>query len=201
VVAIVLALVAALAVVAVIATRSGGGGDGDGTELAQTRPVQVTGAPLPADTDAADDPAVGQAAPGLRGASFDGSPVVMADDGQAKLIVFVAHWCPHCQRELPLLVQWLQNGRLPGSVSLYVVSTAVDQARPNWPPSTWLAESGLTAPVMADDDQGSAASAYGLSVYPFFTAVGADGRVLARDSGELSPARLDQLADELAASG
>jgi thiol-disulfide isomerase/thioredoxin len=196
---IVLVLVAALAVVAVIATRSGGG-DEAGAGLAQVRPVEVTGA-LPADPDAATDPAVGKAAPGLRGASFDGSPVAVSDDGKAKLVVFVAHWCPHCQREVPVLVKWLQDGRLPPSVSLYVVSTAVDRARPNWPPSTWLREAGLTAPVLADDAQGSAASAYGLSAFPFFTATDADGQVMARDSGELSPAQLDQLAAQLATPG
>jgi thiol-disulfide isomerase/thioredoxin len=203
VVGIVLVLVAALAVVAVVATRSGGGGNADGADagLAQSRPVQVTGAPLPLHTDAADDPAVGQAVPELRGASFDGSPVAITNDGKAKLVVFVAHWCPHCQRELPVLVRWLQAGRLPGSVSLYMVSTAVDQARPNWPSSTWLAESGLTAPVLADDTQASAASAYGLSAFPFFTAVDADGKVVARDDGELSPAQLDELAAELGSAG
>jgi cytochrome c biogenesis protein CcmG, thiol:disulfide interchange protein DsbE len=200
VVGIVLVLVAALAVVALIATRSGDG-DGADTNLAQSRPVQVIGAPLPADADAADDPAVGMAAPELRGASFDGSPVAITDDGKAKLVVFVAHWCPHCQREVPVLVRWLQDGKLPASVSLYVVSTAVDQARPNWPPSTWLRQAGLTAPVLADDAQGSAASAYGLSAFPFFTAVGADGKVVARDSGELTPTQLDQLAAQLAAAG
>ena len=194
VVGIVLALVAVLAVVAVIATRSGGGG-GAGANLAQTRPVQVTGAPLPA----ANDPAVGKGAPELRGASFDGSPVAITGDGKAKLVVFVAHWCPHCQREVPVLVRWLQDGKLPASVSLYVVSTAVDRARPNWPPSTWLGEAGLTAPVLADDAQGRAASAYGLSAFPFFTAVNTGGKVVARDSGELTPAQLDQLAANLAA--
>jgi cytochrome c biogenesis protein CcmG/thiol:disulfide interchange protein DsbE len=202
VVGIVLVLVAALAVVAVLATRGGGGaGTGDEAGLAQVRPVQVTGAPLPADTDAADDPAVGMAAPALHGAGFDGSPVAVTDDGRAKLVVFVAHWCPHCQREVPVLVQWLKDGRLPASVSLYVVSTAVDRARPNWPPSTWLREAGLTAPVLADDAQGSAASAYGLSAFPFFTATDAKGKVVARDSGELTPAQLDQLAARLAAAG
>jgi thiol-disulfide isomerase/thioredoxin len=196
----VLVVVAALAVVAVLVTRSGGGKGAD-TNLAQTRPVHVAGAPLPADTDAADDPAAGMAAPELHGASFDGSPVTITNDGKAKLIVFVAHWCPHCQREVPVLARWLEDGKLPASVSFYVVSTGVDQARPNYPPSTWLREAGLTAPVLADDAEGSAAGAYGLSAYPFFTAVGADGKVVARDSGELTPAQLDQLAAQLATSG
>ena len=64
-----------------------------------------------------------------------------------------------------------------------------------------LGQAGLTAPVLADDAQGSAASAYGLSAFPFFTAVSADGKVVARDSGELTPAQLDQLAANLAAAG
>ena len=48
---------------------------------------------------------------------------------------------------------------------------------------------------------GSAASAYGLSAFPFFTAVDAKGKVVARDSGERTPAQLDQLAARLAAAG
>ena len=124
-------------------------------------------------------------------------PAAITDDGKAKLVVFVAHWCPHCQREVPVLVRWLQDGKLPTSVSLYVVSTAVDRERPNWPPSTWLREAGLTAPVLADDAEGSAAGAYGVSAFPFFTTVDADGKVVARDSGELTPDQLDQLAAAL----
>jgi thiol-disulfide isomerase/thioredoxin len=198
VVGIVLVLIAVLAVVAVLVTGRNGG-DGPDAGLAQTRPVQVAGTPLPTLAEGAQDPAVGMAAPVLRGASFDGTPVTVGGDGRATLVVFVAHWCPHCQRELPVLASWLEDGRLPSTVSLSVVSTAVSRDRPNWPPSTWLQESGLAAPVLADDEQSSAATAYGLSAFPFFTAVDADGKVVTRDSGELTPAQLDQLAARLAA--
>jgi hypothetical protein len=54
-------------------------------------------------------------------------------------------------------------------------------------------------PVLADDEQSSAATAYGLSAFPFFVAVDAGGKVVARHSGELTPAQLDQLAAQLAA--
>jgi cytochrome c biogenesis protein CcmG/thiol:disulfide interchange protein DsbE len=198
-VGIVLVLVAALAVVAVVVTSQRGGDEGAGTNLAQTRPVQVVGTPLPPVPESGGDPAVGMAAPVLRGTSFDGQPVVIGEQGKAQLVVFLAHWCPHCQRELPVLAEWAQAGKLPASVSLHAVSTAVDRQRPNWPPSTWLAESGLDVPVLADDAESSAATAYGLDAFPFFTAIGADGKVVARQSGELTPARLDQLAAELAA--
>lgn len=137
-VGIVLALTAVLAVVAALVTGRSGG-DGSDAGLAQTRPVQVTGSPLPTHIEGAQDPAVGMAAPVLRGTGFDGTPVTIGGDGKATLVVFVAHWCPHCQRELPVLASWLEDGKLPPSVSLSVVSTAASQERPNWPPSACCA--------------------------------------------------------------
>ena len=77
--------------------------------LAQTRPIQVTGSPLPTHTEDAQNPAVGTAAPVLRGAGFDGTPVTIGGDGRATLVMFLAHRCPHCQRELPVLA----SGRRP----------------------------------------------------------------------------------------
>ena len=73
------------------------------------------------------------------------------------------------------------------------VEMPISAPMPNWPPSTWLGEAGLTAPVLADDAQGSAASAYGLSAFPFFTAVSTDGKVVARTSGEIPVTQFDQL--------
>ena len=35
-------------------------------------------------------------------------------DGKAKAIFFVAHWCPHCQAEIPRLSEWLKTHGLPG---------------------------------------------------------------------------------------
>jgi hypothetical protein len=61
-------------------------------------------------------------------------------------------------------------------VPLAVVSTASSQERPNWPPSAWLRDADLSLPVLANDEQSSAATAYGLSAFPFFVAVDADGR-------------------------
>ena len=64
-----------------------------------TRPVTVTGTPLPTYTGKGTDPAVGMTPPTLSGANFVGSPVVIAPGtGGPMLVVFVAHWCPLCQR-------------------------------------------------------------------------------------------------------
>src|SRR5262245_58095868 len=75
----------------------------------QTRPVTVTGAPLPAFQDTTNDAAVGKVAPTLQGTNFAGQPVTIGKDGKPKAVVFVAHWCPHCQAEVPRISQYLQS--------------------------------------------------------------------------------------------
>jgi disulfide bond formation protein DsbB/thiol-disulfide isomerase/thioredoxin len=169
-------------------------------DLPQDRPVQVGGEPLAVLEENGADQAVGRTAPELRGASFDGTPVAVTHDGTPKAVVFLAHWCPHCQEEVPVLVRWLANGRLPPGVELYAVSTAVRPELAGYPPSTWLREAGWPAPVLADDPQGSAAAAFGLSGFPFFVLLDGDGRVAARASGEQSPRDLDRLLASIASA-
>ena len=181
------ALVAALALVAVAASR---GGPGPDATVAQTAAVTVTGTALPRGDSA------GMVAPALRGTGFDGAPVaVTPGDGRGTLLVFVAHWCPHCRREVPRLVERLRQSPLPEGVDLYAISTAVDKRRPNHPPAEWLRKEGWPAPVLRDDENGTAAEAYGLSGFPYFVAVGPDGRVVARVSGELDDARFAALVE------
>jgi cytochrome c biogenesis protein CcmG, thiol:disulfide interchange protein DsbE len=130
----------------------------------------------------------------VRGQSFDGSPVDIRNDGRAKLILFVAHWCPHCQKEVPLLAKHLKSKSLPSGVDLYTVSTGVDSARPNYPPSSWLDKEGWTTPTLADSEDGKAADTYGLSAFPYFIAVDGSGKVVARTTGEISTDDFDALA-------
>ncbi len=207
VVAVVVGLALLLAVVAVVVTRSSGsnGGAASGTAqpgVEQTRPVQVSGTPLPQfDGTASTDPAVGATAPELRGASFDGSPVTIASDGKPKAVMFITHWCPHCRREVPVVERWLQGGGLPSGVELYSVSTSVSPQGPNYPPSAWLAKVGWTVPVLADDSRSTAASAYGLTSFPYFVLVDGKGKVVARTSGELDPSALGTLMAKVKPAG
>jgi thiol-disulfide isomerase/thioredoxin len=139
------------------------------------------------------DPAVGTPTPELRGAGFDGKPIAVTHDGRPKLLVFVAHWCPHCQREVPLLVQHLRDRPLPAGVDLVAIATATTPDRPNYPPSAWLDREGWKAPVLADSSQGNASAAFGLPGFPYFVAVDARGNVAARTSGEISVDQFEQL--------
>ncbi len=188
--------IAVLAVIAAVVTwKWSAPGVGAGVE--QTRPVTVKGSPLPRFPEggtSSTDPARGLTMPEIRGASFDGKPVAIAGDGHAKVVIFLAHWCPHCQAEVPNLVGWAKGG-MPAGVEAYSVSTAVAADRPNYPPSTWLEQEHWPLPLIADDRSGTAASAAGLSGFPFFVFVRADGTVASRHEGELS---IEELKDRIA---
>jgi cytochrome c biogenesis protein CcmG/thiol:disulfide interchange protein DsbE len=201
---LVIAAIAAAVLVALVVALAAGGGNGDNAttdsgnaDPATTGTVAVSGNPLPQFTDTAGDPAVGMALPTLEGNDQSGAPMTIGADGRPTMIMFVAHWCPHCQREVPVVQQWVDDGRLPEGVDLVSVSTAIDPNRPNYPPDAWLADEGWTAPALVDADN-SAAQAAGLSAYPFFVAIDGNGTVVMRTTGELTTDQLDAIASTLA---
>jgi cytochrome c biogenesis protein CcmG/thiol:disulfide interchange protein DsbE len=189
------AIVLILAVAAIVS--SGGSGDKKKSAegVAETRPVTVTGTALEKLPESGADPAVGKEIAEVKGQAFDGSPVDIRNDGRPKLILFVAHWCPHCQREVPLLAKYLKSNPLPKGVDLYTVATATSSGRPNYPPSAWLEKEGWTAPTMADSDDAKAADAFGLSAFPYFVAVDGSGKVVGRTTGEITTDEFAGLAD------
>jgi len=166
-----------------------------GSAAAGAGPV-VSGAPLPAFQNPDGDLAVGQPIPEVEGASFDGSPVAIAADGRPKVLLFLAHWCPHCQAEVPLVQTWIDSGAAPADVDVISVATAIDPNRPNYPPDAWLEGAGWTPPVIVDPD-GSVADAYGLAALPFWVFVNADGTVAGRLAGELPIADLESIVATL----
>ena len=160
----------------------------------ETRPVQISGDPLPR-FGGAPDPAIGRLLPELRGTDFEGHAVAIIRDPSPKLLVCLAHWCPHCQRETPLLVAWLRKGGGPTGLAVYGVASGTKPDAPNYPPSAWLRREGWPRPVLADDERSTAATALGLSGYPFFVLVDAAGRVVERRAGELSIPDLEHLVN------
>lgn len=187
-------LVLVLAVAAIVSSGGSDEKDSSAQGVEEIRPVTVTGTALPEFEPGGADSAVGQTIPEVKGQSFDGSPVTIGNDGRSKLIVFVAHWCPHCQKEIPLLADWLKSNSLPGGVDLYTVSTGVTDKRPNYPPSKWLKKEGWTAKTLADSQEQQAADAFGLSAFPYFVAVDGSGKVVARTSGEITTGQFAELA-------
>ena len=104
--------------------------------------VAVTGDALPAfDSAANPDPAVGMTAPTLTGKSFTGNVVTTESTGTPTLTIFLAHWCPHCQREVPLLVEWEKSGKMPAGIDIVAIATGTDSANPNYHHRNgWLAK-------------------------------------------------------------
>ena len=182
---IAIGLAVALGLVAIVVT----GRDDAKPDAAPDAPafgdVTVTGDPLPTFENEGDDPAVGERAPLLTGTGIDNEPVKIAPQEGGYVLVAMAHWCPHCRKEIPLIVAAQGEGELPSEVQVFGLATATSESQPNFPPAEWLADENWTYPTMVDDEAGTAAEAIGLEGYPFFLFVNGDGTVADRASGEL----------------
>ncbi len=166
-----------------------------------TGAVAVVGDPLPAYPVEGADPAIGETAPILVGETFDGDLVTIdaTVDGPT-WIVFLAHWCPHCNDEIPVINQLRDERRIPDGVNVVGVSTAFRPDRPNWPPGEWLDDLDWTFTAIPDgiDMQSEtnpyiAAGGFGIGGFPFSVLIDGDGTVAARWSGEKPIDELESL--------
>jgi thiol-disulfide isomerase/thioredoxin len=196
----VIGIVVVVGIAAVIAVAAGSGGDDSAkaTDF-ETGRVAVEGSALPAYDDPNDDRAVGDTIPTLTGTSFDGSPITVGPNGKPQVLVFLSHSCPHCQAEVPRIVALQQEGKLAEGVDVTAIATNTSSDLPNYPPSAWLERERWPFPVLADSKSGDAGAAYGLTAFPYFVFVDADGRVVGRATGELAPEALTQIFERLAA--
>ena len=196
----VVALVVVAGIVALVMTSESGDDNAAADAVQEQGSVVVSGEPLPeypADgglfADPATDPAVGMTPPTLTGQDFQGQDVTIEPGGGTPMVVvFAAHWCPHCQKEIPLIQDWIDEGKLPDDVQVNLISTNVQADQNNYPPSDWLSSVGWSEQILLDNPDQSAAQAYGLTGYPYMVFVDADGKVVQRASGELP---IDQFGD------
>ncbi|HLU53337.1 MAG TPA: TlpA disulfide reductase family protein [Acidimicrobiia bacterium] len=145
--------------------------------------------------DASNDDGVGQTAPTLTASNPDGSTISIAPDGRPKVIMVMAHWCPHCQNEVPRVVEWLQAGNKPENVDFYAVSTLLQKVRGNWPPQEWLQREGWDVPTIHDDQSNTAAAALGLVGTPYWIVLDGNNEVLFRISGEITASGTDVISE------
>ena len=156
---------------------------GDAPEVSD---AAVTGTPLPRfDPELAADPAVGMAAPTITASGFDDTERTLDfGDGEPAVLLFVAHWCPHCQAEVTALSGWFKENGVPDDVRIVTISTGVDPGAPNYPPSAWLLREEWPVPVLRDSSTTDLAAGYGLSAFPYLVIVDGDGEVVTRLAGE-----------------
>ena len=197
--AIIAVVIGGAAIVAI--SSSGSESSTSSGNISEFSDITVTGEALPAfdSVSSATDAAIGMPAPVVSGKGFTGTEITTDGAGTPTLLVFLAHWCPHCQREVPLLVQWEKDGRTPTGVDVIAVATGTDPANPNYPPSEWLAREEFPAlwPVIADSKDKTAANAFGLSGYPYFVLVDAQGKVFKRASGEVAMDDLTAMINQM----
>jgi cytochrome c biogenesis protein CcmG/thiol:disulfide interchange protein DsbE len=222
------ALVAVIVIAVAVIALSGGDDDDAGgvTDAGAGAPIEDGGeaATLPAGQQAfgdvtiegdelpeyvkgqEDDPAVGEPAPTLIGESPTGEPVTIDPADGPMVVAFLAHWCPHCQAEVPRIVDLASespDGDTIEGVPFAAVLTGSDPTLDNFPPGEWLTNEGWPAPALLDNEPESgqipdAFRAYGVSGFPFLVAIDADGNVAARSSGELGDEGLQEFFAQVA---
>jgi cytochrome c biogenesis protein CcmG, thiol:disulfide interchange protein DsbE len=169
-----------------------------GVAAAEYQKVTVKGDALEALGKDVADPSLGKVAPNLSGYNFSGLPVSIkpATDGAPTMLVFLAHWCPHCNAEMPRLVSWYEKGLVPDDLRVIGIATASRQDQANWPPSEWVPSFDWPFEVMADSETNDAAVAYGVDGYPFMVILDKDGKVVARHSGEMDEAEIPNFVNK-----
>ena len=212
-------VLAVVAVVVIVANSGDDGGDASSTSTGDTslnglpdsQPVTVTGDALPTlsveFSNWPDDEEIGTTAPVLAGKDFQGDDIVIdaAATGKPYMIVFLAHWCPHCNREVPRLLDWRKTGGIPDDLQIVGVATAASPSSANYPPAQWFSDKGWSWPVMVDESNGDhnagkAAITMGAPGWPYIVIIGADGTVKGRVSGELSLDDIQSFVDTALAS-
>ncbi len=159
--------------------------------------IVVDGEPLAVLEDPANDPAVGTPLPRLSGASTSGEPMEIGPDDGPMAILVVAHWCPHCQSEVALLSDHLRVNGLPEDIRVVAISTAIDEARGNYPSTQWLANAEWPIETLIDDGEGTALRTLGVPAFPALVLVDGEGNVTLRVTGGLNGETFDQGLDTL----
>ena len=124
--------------------------------------------------------------PTVDGYSFAGQPLSIENDGRPKIIIFLAHWCSHCQEEAKLLKKYFSIHGVSSDVDGYAIATAIDSNKPNYPPDKWLERESWPYQIISDTSDDAIAKAFGVNAFPYWVLVDSEGKVLSRVKGSLT---------------
>jgi cytochrome c biogenesis protein CcmG/thiol:disulfide interchange protein DsbE len=165
-----LILVAAVAIVASI-TLAGGLGGSDQT---------------------AAGPPIGEPAPTVEFARFDGSPATLADyTGRPLVVNFWASWCPSCVAEMSAAFRPVQQS-LGDRVDFLGVNLQDQRSR-----ALALVEETGVLFDLAEDQSGELYTALEGLGMPFTVFVDANGSIIHRHNGPVSESQLADLIEEM----
>tara|TARA_B100000941_G_C28364962_1_gene479034 strand:- start:125 stop:727 length:603 start_codon:yes stop_codon:yes gene_type:complete len=158
----------------------------------------VTGNVLPQYAGENDDNvALGLPAPSFSAPDQNSEIFELEKNGNAKALLFLAHWCPHCQREVPVVQRFINSNGVPNGIEVIAVATSIDRGRDNYPPQEWLEREGWSETQIYDLDR-EIGEAYGLNAFPYWVFLDKDLNVIARRTGNLPEDMVGGLLIQLA---
>ena len=158
----------------------------------------VTGDLLPEFAGENDDNiALGLSAPIFSAPNENSEIVSLEKNGNAKALLFLAHWCGYCQKEVPVVQGFIDSAGVPPGVDVIAIATSIDRGRENYPPQKWLADEGWSETQLYDLDR-DIGNAYGLSAFPYWVFLDKDLNVVARRTGNLPADMVGALLIQLA---
>jgi len=145
----------------------------------------ITGQGLPEYAGENDDNvAMGLEAPTFSGPNENSEIVSVEKDGNAKALLFLAHWCNFCQKEVPIVQEYIDIVGIPEGVDIIAIATSIDRARDNYPPHDWLEREGWSEIQIYDIDR-EIGTAYGINSFPYWVFLDKDLNVVGRRAGNL----------------
>ena len=158
----------------------------------------VTGDLLPEFSGENDDNvAAGLPAPIFSAPNEFSEIVSLEKNGNAKALLFLAHWCGYCQKEVPVVQGFIDSAGVPTGIDVIAIATSIDRGRENYPPQKWLADEGWSETQIYDLDR-EIGNAYGLSAFPYWVFLDKDLNVVARRTGNLPADMVGALLIQLA---
>ena len=158
----------------------------------------ITGQGLPEFAGENDDNvARGLEAPIFSGPNENSEIVTLEKDGNAKVLLFLAHWCGFCQKEVPVMQEYIDVVGVPEGVEIIAVATSIDRSRDNYPPLDWLEREGWSETQIYDTDR-DIGTAYGVNSFPYWVFLDKDLKVVARRTGNLPQDQVGQILIALA---
>lgn len=138
---------------------------------------------------------VGRKAPQVSLPVVDSEERVALEEFRGKVVLldFWATWCPPCREQMPAVQNLEDDESLSDSVQVLSVNTDEQGDDPEQKARAYLEEHEYTFTTLLDD--GSAASAFGVTQLPTLIVVDPDGQIAYREVGVHSEAELRELIE------
>lgn len=145
------------------------------------------------ETQAKGDPEIGKEAPEVSGTNVqNGKELALSDfQGKPTLVTFWAHWCPFCQKELPVVQSFYEQNKSKYNFMTVSLGEGQKPAKPEFADTqAFIKTNGVTMPTVKDES-GAFAKTWNVTSFPTFYVIAPDGKVAQKLTGAQTPAELE----------